>query len=142
MKAFGTVRLASCHASLSTANAMVQRYCKRYGIDPAIQHNLLLLLEEALVNIINHGFDDNDPHSIDFSIYREPPHTVLRFQDDGRPFDPTRQPLPAPDLPTEDTQVGGLGVCLMRGLATKVRYQRSGKYNILMLYCSTETALS
>jgi serine/threonine-protein kinase RsbW len=142
MKPFDAVRLANCHASLSAANAMLLRYCKRYGIDPTIQQNLLLLLEEALVNIINHGFVDNDPHFIEFSIHREPPNTVLRFQDDGRPFDPTQQPSPPLGLPAEDTPVGGLGVYLMRRLAARIRYQRSGKYNILLLYCSNETASS
>ncbi len=139
MKAFDTIRIANCHASLLSANAMVERFCKHYGVGPEIQHKLLLLLEEALVNVINHGFDDDETHMMELSLYNKPPHAVMRLRDDGKPFDPRQQPSPPLGLPAGEAPVGGLGIYLMQQLADTICYQRSGKYNILTLYCIRET---
>ncbi len=139
MTLFDTIRLENCHASLLAANTVIERYCSRYELDAATRQQLLLILEETLVNIINHGFDDSGKHYIELSIYHEPGNVVLRFKDDGRPFDPARQPMPTLGLPSQDAPVGGLGVYLMQQLAKTIRYQRSGKYNILTLLCSTRT---
>lgn len=141
MKCFETIKIENKMASLLPANALVERYCKYYQLDNARRQTLLLLLEEVLANIINHGFDDSQRHSIIFSIYHKPCQTVFRFQDDGKPFDPTQRSLPLLGLPAQDAPIGGLGIPLVRQLTDSIRYQRSGKYNILTLCCSNDRPL-
>lgn len=141
MKCFETIKIENKMASLLPANALLERYCKYYQLDNARRQTLLLLLEEVLANIINHGFDDSQRHYIIFSIYHKPCQTVFRFQDDGKPFDPTQRSLPLLGLPAQDAPIGGLGIPLVRQLTDSIRYQRSGKYNILTLCCSNDRPL-
>ncbi len=141
MKFFETIDIENNPASLLPANALVERYCNHYQLDNTKRQTLMLLLEEVLTNIVNHGCDDSQRHAIVFSIYHKPCQTVFRFQDDGKPFDPTQQSLPLLGLPTQDAPIGGLGIPLVRQLADTVRYQRSGKYNILTLHCSNDSTL-
>ena len=49
----------------------------------------------------------------------------LILEDDGVPFDPLRQPEPAVPESIDETQVGGLGLVLVRKLSTRMHYERT-----------------
>ena len=90
-----------------------------------------LASEEALVNIIRHGFPDREPGEVEVRCSAEGDEGVeIAFLDDGVPFDPTSRARPDLDLPVEERQVGGLGVFLIRKLINETRYRREGGRNI------------
>jgi anti-sigma regulatory factor (Ser/Thr protein kinase) len=91
-----------------------------------------LASEEALVNIIRHGFPGREPGDVAIRCTGEPDDSVeIEFSDDGVPFDPTSLAQPDLILPVEERPVGGLGVFLIRRLIDEVRYRREGGRNIL-----------
>ena len=50
---------------------------------------------------------------------------VMIFEDDGLPFDPCSRPDPSLPRTLADAQVGGLGLLLVRRMATTLRYERT-----------------
>lgn len=90
-----------------------------------------LASEEALVNIIRHGFPGREPGEVEVRCRTDDDEQVeIAFLDDGVPFDPTSRSRPDLDLPVEERQVGGLGVFLIRKLINETRYRREGGRNI------------
>jgi len=53
----------------------------------------------------------------------------LQVEDDGRKFDPTSAPEVDTRVPLEERRVGGLGIHLVRSMATRVRYERTDGRN-------------
>ena len=58
----------------------------------------------------------------------------MRFSDNGRAFDPTRE-IDAPDVTAslEDRKIGGLGMFMVRRLSKSVAYARENGRNILTI---------
>lgn len=90
-----------------------------------------LASEEALVNIIRHGFPDGKQGYLEIRCCPKGADRLeIEFVDDGVPFDPTTRAQPPLDLPVEQRQVGGLGIFLIRQLIEEVRYRREGGRNV------------
>ena len=55
-------------------------------------------------------------------------------------LDPSATAPPDTLLDIEDREIGGLGILLIRGIATEVRYERIGSYNLLSFVNSQSEA--
>ena len=62
-----------------------------------------------------------------------PGRVLLRFSDNGRPYDPTQRPDPDTSLPAEERDIGGLGIFMVKRIMDRVEYQYDGGFNILTL---------
>ena len=58
---------------------------------------------------------------------------VLRFSDNGRPYDPTARPDPDITLGIDEREAGGLGILMVKKLMDEVRYEYTDALNILTL---------
>ena len=56
---------------------------------------------------------------------------VIRFMDDGEPYDPTIRPEPDTTLSAGEREIGGLGIFMVRKTMDRVSYAYAGGRNIL-----------
>jgi anti-sigma regulatory factor (Ser/Thr protein kinase) len=94
------------------------------------RHRLLLIVEEWLTNLINHGCVDGRTHLASLTLTNLGPTVRIRLEDDCPAFDPTALPPPPADADLERRSVGGLGVHLILSLVEQFRYERRGEKNI------------
>ena len=92
-----------------------------------------LLLDEIVINIISHGYDDQREHQILVTLALENGVLAIRVEDDGRPFNPLDVPGPNLDLPIEERPIGGLGVYIARSIADQMDYRRDAGRNVLTM---------
>ena len=59
-----------------------------------------------------------------FEANRAGGDVVLRFDDDGAPFDPVKAVAPPAFTRLADAAIGGLGIALVKRLARKVTHER------------------
>jgi serine/threonine-protein kinase RsbW len=107
---------------------------KRCGFDRDQLHSIELACEEALVNIVRHGYSKN-PGRINLScrnIFGKGIEIIIT--DQGIPFNPLNNvKTPAKPLSIESQEIGGYGIFLILQLMDKVKYQRKKDYNSLTL---------
>lgn len=60
-------------------------------------------------------------------------HAVLRFVDNGRPYDPTEKADPDVTLPAEEREIGGLGIFMVKKTMDAVHYEYMNGFNILTI---------
>ena len=100
---------------------------------PAVRRlDLELCLNEAVLNIIQHGYADDAPHEIEIGFRREPNAVVMRIEDDARPFDPLRVETTQP-ASLEEAPLFGRGILLFRRTADGVSYEHRDGRNRLEL---------
>ena len=92
-----------------------------------------LLAEEALSNIIQSAYRSGEDRFIEVVLSYDKSEVTLETRDDGQPFNPLEVPPPNMDKPTEERDIGGLGIHLMTSLADETSYARRGPTNILVL---------
>ena len=59
--------------------------------------------------------------------------TVIRFMDNGKPYDPTAQPEPDTSLPAEERAIGGLGIFMVKKSMDGMSYTYTEGKNILTI---------
>lgn len=93
-----------------------------------------LACEEAIVNVIHHGYKEEGDHTIVINVEKSPKGIQIIIQDGGILFDPTLVEMQV-DLtqPAEQRKVGGLGIYLMKQLTDHLEYRRIGEKNQICL---------
>jgi len=93
-----------------------------------------LILEEILMNIIRHGYDDEDSHEIEVQIELEEEEVALTVIDDGREFNPLTIPGPDRSKSAMDRLEEGLGLQFVRHMRNAMEYRREGDKNMLRIW--------
>jgi anti-sigma regulatory factor (Ser/Thr protein kinase) len=93
-----------------------------------------LILEEILMNIIRHGYDDEDSHEIEVQIGLEEEEVALTVVDDGREFNPLTIPGPNRSKSAMDRLEEGLGLQFVRHMRNAMEYRRERDKNILSIW--------
>ncbi len=135
MEARGKIKfvLTNKTEELSLLSAKMEMLGELWELPGALTMNLNLVLEEAISNIIFYAFSSDDEQKIDVIIDYESDNLSIRITDTGKPFDPTSQIPPDITLPTEERNIGGLGIFLINKLMDSVSYSRDDDMNILIL---------
>lgn len=120
-------------SEISRLNAFVEAVGEDFNIAPNMILNLNLVLEEAIVNIINYAYPKKNEGMIYLSAHLRDGSVVFVLTDTGKEFDPTMAPDADISLPAEDRAIGGLGIFLIRQIMNEVRYERIDGKNILTL---------
>jgi serine/threonine-protein kinase RsbW len=112
----------------------IGRCCAQDGLPDDVAFTMTLALEEAVVNIISHGFADvPQPHEIRVRLDTGGANLIAEVYDNGRPFDPTLAQLPDISQPLDRRDPGGLGIELMRRMVDRIDYSSSDSGNTLRL---------
>jgi serine/threonine-protein kinase RsbW len=119
MKAESKLRISADLKYLSTARDFVERTARALGVVPAAVSEMLLAVDEAVTNIVVHGYQ-GQPGTIEIRVSCADDCLRVCLQDQAEPFDPTTVPPPDVTLPLEERPVGGMGVYLMTHLVDEV----------------------
>lgn len=120
-------------AELQRLKAILVEYGQTFHFSDELIHDLNLVLEEAISNIIFYGYEDAQEHQIEVEIAVTADTLVLEIHDDGKPFNLLDAPEPDLDVPFEDREIGGLGIYLIRTLMDEITYRAEQGKNILMM---------
>ena len=113
--------------AISALTARVEDFLQSAGVDARATYHVALLIEELMTNLGTHGGVPGEQATILVTVH--PNDVRVELRDRGPPFDP--RSVPEPDLTSsiKDRQLGGLGLYLLRKLATEIEYMRRGEHN-------------
>jgi anti-sigma regulatory factor (Ser/Thr protein kinase) len=112
----------------------VEACCGAEGVGDEIRYKIMLALDEAVANVINHAFCDvPPPHLIRVRLDITEAMFAAEVIDNGRPFDPTAAPDPDLTLSLEQRTPGGLGIHLMRNVMDRLQYRHAAGENTLRM---------
>ena len=127
------VRIRNRKEDMPLASGMLARFGAQHGLAAPVLHDMNVVLDDALHNIIAHGFDTGSESEITIKLEHWQDEVVLLIEDCGRPFDPTEAPAPELGGSLHAREVGGLGIHFIRSLMDGVDYSREGGINRLRL---------
>jgi serine/threonine-protein kinase RsbW len=124
--------LSSDLSEMSRVFPWIEALASQYEIAESLQFAINLCLEEAVSNVIRHGYANQAGRFVVvcFTVSGEG-NLVFTIDDDAPPFNP----LEAPALPMLDeqceTRIGGHGIRLIRGFADMLEYEPTSTGNRL-----------
>ena len=117
------------------ARAFALSTASEAGLDERRAKGLQLIVEEAVVNVINYS----GATTMELDAWQENGCLYLSVTDDGTPFDPTQYPSPDLSVPGEQRQIGGLGIHYIRKMSDGMTYRREDGRNILTILIKLRT---
>lgn len=112
----------------------IGRMVRQSALTSEEQNKIILAVDEAVTNIIEHGYNRGEQGTIEIEAECDPGRFQVVIRDSGRVFNP--ESIPDPDL-MEHVKAGrkkGLGIFLMRQIMDEVRYRyKDGVQNELTL---------
>lgn len=111
----------------------IRLHLRSFGLDETHLRQTELASEEALVNIIKHGYQEKTG-KIEIEIYTNGKNIEIVIRDHGPPFNPLEREIFFDPLATlEERKIGGLGILFIREYMDEVRYRREKNSNVLTL---------
>ena len=128
------LRIKASHDKLELVEKAIDQMAERESWPEELVFKVKLVVEELGLNIIDHGYGNDESKELEFRLVAEEGAVRIEFVDEARPFDPlTDTPMPDTAAGIEDRQIGGLGVFLVREMMDEVEYSRDGNRNRLTL---------
>jgi anti-sigma regulatory factor (Ser/Thr protein kinase) len=123
-------------AELSRAQLWAEKLADRLGLGEKTRYAIRLCLEEALANVILHGYRNEAGHAIVIRCWLSPEMLYFAIEDTAPPFAPDDIPPltgahPPPSL--ELLTPGGNGVRLLRHFAGSLVYEQLPEGNRLII---------
>jgi anti-sigma regulatory factor (Ser/Thr protein kinase) len=116
---------------LSRIREYVTESAATLGVSPGVFDDLRLAVDEAVTNIITHGY--RGPGDIELTLTAEGADLIVRLIDQAQPFDPTSIPNIDPGSPEERVEPGGFGLYLIRSAMDEIAYSTGETGNELTL---------
>lgn len=106
-----------------------------FNLPEDFSFSLSLALDETVANVIMYAYPGQTGMPVHIEADGVPgKKLIIRIIDEGVPFDPTKEaPEVDTTLDTEDREIGGLGLLLVRECMDEVLYERKNDSNILSL---------
>lgn len=95
------------------------------GFGETIAHRLSIVVDELCANMIRHDNSLTANTNFSLEIQSDGQDTVLTVRDPGQPFNPLDY------ITQEIPEIGGHGINLVKGLATRITYDRIDDQNEL-----------
>ena len=125
------LRLPAKLPSLASFREFVDRSAVAAGVGPELLLRIELVLEELLVNHVQHAYGPGGGDSEVVCFRRAPDCFCLEVVDEAAPFDPLAHASPDLTLGPGDRPIGGLGIHMVRSLADQLSYRREAGKNVL-----------
>ncbi len=107
------------------------------GMSSRARYKAQLILEEIYVNVVHYAYPERPGEFLLEYGYSNGAARLIAF-DCGRPFNPLEHPDPQTDLPLEARPIGGLGIMLLKHMASSVGYTYENGCNRLDIVIKNE----
>lgn len=117
-----SIRITAELRDLVAIRRFVEKAAYRPGVNSEVIDDMVIALNEAVTNIIVHGYQ-NRPGIIEVEVTYDNDSLVVYLRDNAPTFDPTS--ITAPDFsPTLDRPLlGGMGIQMMNKLTTAMTHR-------------------
>lgn len=128
------LRITNDTKNLMKVREFMSRMIRSSALPPNEENKVILAVDEAVSNIVEHGYEAKIEGYIDITVEITDEQFMIRIVDTGKNFDPER--IRDPNI-LEHVRAGkrkGLGIFLMRQIMDEVRYVfKEGVHNELVL---------
>ena len=117
----------------------VEKFCKDHNISDEKYHDIILILDEVVTNVINYAYPDGGEHTFTLDLQEREGRLFINLSDNGIPFDPLGKNDPDVESSLEERQIGGLGIFIVKQLSEVVEYSRIDDKNQLDITVSVHS---
>ena len=120
--------------SVKTVAEFLDTTLEAWEIPMKVVSKLQIVADEIYSNIVRYSQANNAK----VTAVQNGTVLSLRFEDDGKPYDPTTAAEPDITASAEEREIGGLGIFVVRNMMDSMDYRYKDGHNVLTLLLATE----
>ncbi len=128
-----TLTLKNELSELKKLNSFIEEIRQSLPISKKCLFETNLALEELFSNALSYAFNNHTDHLIKITFTVTQHDLDIRFEDDGKPFNPLEAKAPELRYEIEKCPIGGLGIHLVKAFMDDIRYWRHQNRNVLTM---------
>ncbi|MGN0812272.1 MAG: SpoIIE family protein phosphatase [Candidatus Coproplasma sp.] len=118
-------------SSIETARVFAEKFIGENNIPPAVANKLYIAIDEIYSNIVYYSGATKAEMAISLSEGK----VTLSFKDNGKPFNPLEVPEPDITLSSEEREIGGLGIFMVKKTCISCDYEyKDGRNELSVSY--------
>ena len=98
---------------------------------PSLQMQIIIAVEEIFVNIAHYAYKPETGGAVIRVTVGD--EISIEFEDEGRPYNPLKNPDPDITVKAEERKIGGLGIFMVKEIMDAVEYRYEKGKNILRI---------
>jgi len=107
--------------NLLKARQYINLVGERLGVSESALADLRLVVDEAVTNVIIHGYGDLDG-VVELHMEGEGDAVIIRVRDRAKTFDPSHVNAPQLDTALKDRPFGGMGIFLIKKMTDEAEF--------------------
>lgn len=112
------IELYPNRSSIETARSFAEKFIEGKNISPKVANKLYIAIDEIYSNVVYYSGATKAKMTIALGEDR----VTLTFADNGKPFNPLEAPEPDITLSSEEREVGGLGIFMVKKTCIDLNY--------------------
>ena len=112
----------ACLDNLQAIREYIDQASARLGVADAVLGDLRLAVDEAVTNVVVHGYGDETEGMVEVHMEADGDAVIIRIRDRARHFDPHEVSPPQLDTVLEDRPFGGMGIFLIRQMTDEAEF--------------------
>lgn len=117
-----TTTFPGWYKSLARISEFVSQYALEAGLDETATYTVLVAVDEACTNIIEHAYGGEGRGDIKCTCDVKDDSLTIILRDWGDPFDPASVPEPDFNVPLQELQLRGVGLFLMQKIMDGINF--------------------
>lgn len=113
--------------AIPTALSFVEKTLDEWQVPGKVAGKVQIAVDEIFSNIAYYS----SAKTAEITVTKHGGELLLRFEDDGKPYDPTTAKEPDITLSAEEREIGGLGIFMVKKLAADINYENTDGKNRL-----------
>ena len=124
-----TERFSACpnQASIEEASAFLERTLEAWDVPMKLANRAQIAMDEIFSNIVYYSEAQNAA----VTVTQQKKGLTLTFEDDGKAYNPMTAKEPDVTQPMEEREAGGLGIFMVKKMASNMQYQNENGKNRL-----------
>lgn len=125
--------------NIEKITAFVDGQLEMYDCPPKAKIQIDIAIDELFGNIAQYAYNPGEgPATVRVEVTENPLSVILTFIDKGVPYNPLEKSDPDISLSSEDRQIGGLGIYMVKKTMDEIVYEYKDGQNILKVKKSLE----
>jgi serine/threonine-protein kinase RsbW len=117
------ITIAADIDNLEMIQKFVRSQAEQCHLGQESTYDLMLAVEEAVTNVIRHGYDGSQDGLIHIGAIVDDDCLAIVIRDDARLFDPTTISGFDPSTPFSERRLGGMGIYMMKKSVDEVTHR-------------------
>ena len=120
--------------SLQKVSDFLDNLSSKWNLSMKLTNKLQLISDEIYSNIVSYS----KAQKASISVIDDSEVIKMIFNDNGKIFNPLLKPEPDVDKPLEEREIGGLGIYMVKKIASSVDYETIDGQNVLTVTFNKE----